>query len=286
MLKSEILITECPRDAMQGIGDFIPTELKVRYLNALLAVGFDRLDFGSFVSTKAIPQMADTAEVVDKLEIPESGADLSCIVVNERGAQKACTYSPIRYLGYPFSISETFQLRNTRKTIPESVDILDSIKNLCAKHDKSLLVYLSMAFGNPYEDEWNVEILGEWAEEMVKKGVRDIALADTVGTADPSLIASVFSHLINAYPDIQWSAHLHAHPRDRQKLIKAAYESGCRRFESAVSGFGGCPFAKDELVGNLSTESVLSFASQKNIDLGLDQEAFKKAVDISKLVFS
>ena len=286
MNSTKIFITECPRDAMQGIQNFIPTELKVKYLEALIAVGYDRLDFGSFVSPKAIPQMADTREVVKRLRTEDSATDLSCIVVNERGAQTACSFPKIAFLGYPFSISETFQLRNTRKTIPESVEILDSIQNLCTKHNKSLLVYLSMAFGNPYGDEWNIEILSDWAGRMVRKGVRDIALADTVGNADPTLVEFVFTHLINAFPDIRWSAHFHAHPKDRQALIEAAYHSGCRRFESAISGFGGCPLAKDELVGNLSTESIFAFATQMNIDLRLDKEAFRKAVDISKLVFS
>ncbi|MEM6632326.1 MAG: hydroxymethylglutaryl-CoA lyase [Bacteroidota bacterium] len=286
MIHRKIHITECPRDAMQGIKEFIPTDLKVSYLNALLKVGYDRLDFGSFVSSKAIPQMVDTPAIVERLEVEETGTDLSCIVVNERGATTACSYSQIQFLGYPFSISETFQIRNTRKTIQESVRILDSIQNLCVKHNKSLLVYLSMAFGNPYEDEWSIELLSDWAEQMSNMGVSDIALADTVGRANAEQVQSVFSPLLTAYPRIQWSAHLHAHPKDRMKLIDAAYQSGCRRFESAISGFGGCPFAKDELVGNLATESVLEYASQKNLKLGLDQQAFRKAVDISRLVFS
>ena len=286
MSLDKLKLIECPRDAMQGLPDFIPTALKVRYLNALLKVGFDILDFGSFVSPKAVPQMADTAELVDQLDLSHGPTELLSIVANERGARAACRFPQIQFLGYPFSISETFQLRNTRKTISESIEIVDKIQELAIKHNKKLLVYLSMAFGNPYNDPWEIDILLSWAEKMIEKEVTYISLADTIGRSDPDLAQELFAELVPAFPQIQWSAHFHAHPINRKKMITAAYAGGCRRFESALRGFGGCPFAKDELVGNISTESILTFCKERQIALNIDQEALREAVDISQLVFS
>ncbi len=286
MSLEKLKLIECPRDAMQGIPEFIPTSLKVRYLNALLRVGFDILDFGSFVSPKAVPQMADTAELVDQLALSHGPTELLAIVANERGAKDACQFPQIQFLGYPFSISETFQLRNTRKTITESIEIVDKIQELALKHNKKLLVYLSMAFGNPYDDPWEIEILLSWAEKMIGKGIAYISLADTIGRSDPDLAQELFSELVPGFPQIQWSAHFHAHPINRKKMLTAAYAGGCRRFESAIRGFGGCPFAKDELVGNISTESLLDFCKERQIAMNIDQEALREAVDISQLVFS
>ena len=282
----ELFLIECPRDAMQGIPQQIPTDLKVRYLNALLQVGFDVLDFGSFVSPKAVPQMADTAQVLERLALSDTQTELLAIVANERGAQDACLFPQIQYLGYPFSISETFQVRNTRKTIEESIEIVDRIQELSQKHGKKLLIYLSMAFGNPYGDPWDVGILLTWVERMVARGIQFVSLADTIGRSDPEVAREAFSLVIPQFPEVGWSAHFHALPQHRRSMIAAAYEGGCRRIESAIRGFGGCPFAKDELVGNISTESVLTYCKEENIALRIDEEAFEKAVDISQLVFS
>ena len=280
-----IKIIECPRDAMQGIEHPIPTDLKIRYLNQLLAVGFDTLDFGSFVSPKAVPQMADTAEVLAGLDLEHTSTRLLAIVANLRGAEEACKHSEIHYLGYPFSISETFQIRNTRKTIVQSLNLVKEIQELCKLHDKELVVYLSMAFGNPYEDEWSTEILASWAGKMVDLGITTLSLADTVGSASPSQITPLFKQLIIRYPDCEWGAHFHATPQSRIAKIRAAYEGGCRRFDSALMGYGGCPFAKDELVGNISTESLLAFCEQEDLPTGLDSEEFARAAQIAVEVF-
>ena len=282
----ELSLIECPRDAMQGITRQIPTDLKVRYLNSLLKVGFDVLDFGSFVSPKAVPQMADTAQVLEQLDLSATQTELLAIVANERGARDACQFPSIQYLGYPFSISETFQVRNTRKTIAESLEIVERIQDLSQKHEKKLLIYLSMAFGNPYGDPWELDILLTWAERMVARGIQYISLADTIGRSDPEIAREVFSFVIPQFSEVRWSAHFHALPQHRRRMIAAAYMGGCRRIESAIRGFGGCPFAKDELVGNISTESVLAFCKEEKILLTINEEALKEAVDISQLVFS
>ncbi len=270
---------------MQGIGDWIPTELKTRYLQALLAVGFDRLDFGSFVSPKAVPQLKDTAEVLAGLDTSQSATELLAIVVNLRGAQDASRFKEIAYLGYPFSISETFEQRNTRKSIAQSVEVVKQIQELCVREDKELLLYLSMAFGNPYGDPWNVEIVEEWAEKMSALGIKRLSLADTAGSADPESIQYLYSNLIPRFPELEWGAHFHSHPNKRQEKLQAAWDHGCRRFDSAMMGFGGCPFAHDDLVGNIATESVLSFCEAQAIELNLDMEAFSHAQSIAREVF-
>lgn len=280
-----IHITECPRDAMQGIEEMIPTATKVSYLNALLQVGFDRLDFGSFVSPKAVPQLADTAEVLAGLELAETETDLLAIVANMRGAHDALSHPEIAFLGYPFSISETFQLRNTRKTIAQSLSLLEEMQTACVAKDRTLLVYLSMGFGNPYGDPWSPEIAAEWTEKLVQLGIRHIALADTVGSADPATIKPLFETLLAAYPHTEFGAHFHAAPQHRAAKIQAAWEAGCRRFDVAMKGFGGCPFAEDELVGNIATESLLAWAADQGIETALRPAAMQVAMNTANRVF-
>jgi len=279
-------IIECPRDAMQGIKEHIPTPLKAAYLNALLGVGFDTLDFGSFVSPRAIPQMADTREVLSMLDLSETKSKLLAIVANVRGARDACQFPEIRYLGYPFSISETFQLRNTRKTIAQSLEIVKEIQDMCVSHDKELVVYLSMAFGNPYADEWSAEIVEKWAEVMAELGVGVLSLADTVGTADASSIEYLFSRLIPRFPKVEIGAHFHSNPTSRKEKLAAAYAHGCRRFDTALNGFGGCPFAKDELVGNIATESLIAFCTESQIPLSIKTSELAAAMALANEVFA
>ncbi|WNJ16292.1 hydroxymethylglutaryl-CoA lyase [Pontibacter sp. G13] len=286
MRPSHIQIVECPRDAMQGITPFIPTQLKAQYLNQLLKVGFHTLDFGSFVSPKAIPQLADTAEVLDLLDTDASDTQLLAIVANKRGAETAVQYPQIKYLGYPFSISETFQQRNTKKSIAESLDLVKAMQALCLANGKELVVYISMAFGNPYGDPWSPEIAERWVDEMVKIGVQTIAMADTIGVADPSVISPLFETLIPRFPNAEIGAHFHSHPDTRQEKLEAAWEAGCRRFDVAMKGFGGCPFAEDELVGNISTESLLEFCAHHTLDPRLNNSALQAAMELSQQVFA
>jgi hydroxymethylglutaryl-CoA lyase len=252
-MKTPVKVIECPRDAMQGIKDFIPTEQKVQYIQSLLRVGFDTIDFGSFVSPKAIPQMVDTREVLAQLDLSKTTSKLLAIIANVRGAEDACKHPEIDYLGYPFSISENFQMRNTHKTIAQSVVALQEILNIANKHNKEVVVYISMGFGNPYGDPWNVDIVGEWTERLAKMGVKILSLSDTVGTSNPENINYLFSHLIPEYSNIEFGAHLHTTPNTWFEKIDAAYKSGCRRFDGAIQGFGGCPMAKDDLTGNMPT---------------------------------
>ena len=274
-------IIECPRDAMQGIKDFIPTAQKVAYLNSLLKVGFDTLDFGSFVSPKAIPQMRDTANVLSQLD--DSNTRLLAIVANQRGADEACSFDRIDYLGYPFSVSENFQKRNTNKSIDQSLSLVEQLQNTCIKHHKSLVVYMSMAFGNPYGEHWHEDIVAKWGEKLSDLGVKIIALSDTTGVSNPNNIKPLFSLLIKEYPQIEWGAHLHTHLESWREKVEAAYNSGCRRFDGAIKGYGGCPMAKDELVGNMPTEKLLSFTQEKKIESGINtlafESAYNKAID-------
>ncbi|WP_452229318.1 hydroxymethylglutaryl-CoA lyase [Lacinutrix sp. MEBiC02404] len=263
MENKHVKVIECPRDAMQGIKEFIPTALKVQYIQSILRVGFDTVDFGSFVSPKAIPQMVDTAEVLAQLDLSKTTSKLLSIVANLRGAEAACEHPEIDYLGYPFSISENFQMRNTHKTIAQSVLILQDILDVAHKHNKQVVVYISMGFGNPYGDPWNVEIVGEWTERLSKMGVKILSLSDTVGTSNPENINYLFSNLIPKYPEIEFGAHLHTTPSSWHEKVDAAYKAGCRRFDGAIQGFGGCPMAKDELTGNMPTEKVLSYLTTK-----------------------
>ncbi|MDA8595437.1 hydroxymethylglutaryl-CoA lyase [Flavobacteriaceae bacterium] len=282
---NQIKLIECPRDAMQGIKEFIPTEIKAEYINSLLKVGFDTIDFGSFVSPKAIPQMRDTAEVLDLLKLDQSSSKLLAIVANERGAQDALCFEEIDYLGFPFSISEIFQMRNTHKTIEESVRILDKLIELCVKNNKELVTYLSMGFGNPYGDPWNVEIVGKWTERLSNMGVHIISLSDTIGSSTPEVIAYLFKGLISAYPNIEFGAHLHTNPSKWYEKVDAAYQAGCHRFDGAIRGFGGCPMAKDELTGNMPMEQVVGYFRGKGVDLGLNIKQFDSAYNEALKVF-
>lgn len=283
-MSSKAYITECPRDAMQGIHDWIPTETKVSYLNSLLKCGFDTLDFGSFVSPKAIPQMKDTAEVLEQLTLTDT--KMLAIVANERGAEDAIQHEPIKYLGYPFSISETFQQRNTNATIEESLKRVEGIQNLCVKTNKTLLLYLSMGFGNPYGDKWNEDLVTEWSQRLFNLfGVKQLALSDTIGSATPELVKKVFSTVVPELPNVIIGAHLHTIPEGAKALTAAAYEGGCRHFDGAIKGFGGCPMAKDDLTGNMPTERMLEWFKENNIETGIDTELFTAAFNQSSSVF-
>jgi hydroxymethylglutaryl-CoA lyase len=281
----KIKLVECPRDAMQGWANFIPTEKKIVYLNQLLKVGFDTLDFGSFVSPKAIPQMADTALVYDALDLDNTDTKLLAIIANVRGAETAVSFEKIKYLGFPFSISETFQQRNTNSSIAEAFKTVEVIQNLCQKSDKQLVVYFSMGFGNPYNDPYNVEIVSEWAERMSGLGIKIIALSDTVGVADSQTITELFTDLIPQYPTIEFGAHFHATQDNWQMKIQTAFEAGCRRFDGAIGGFGGCPMAEDELVGNINTQNMIQYFDNQGVDLQLNKMAFQKSVEISRNIF-
>lgn len=278
-------LIECPRDAMQGIKPFIPTDLKVTYINKLLKVGFDTIDFGSFVSPKAIPQMRDTANVLAQLDLVNTKSKLLAIVANTRGAVDAVEFEEIDYLGYPFSISETFQLRNTNATIEDSVERVRKIQNLCVKHNKEMVVYISMGFGNPYDDEWNVEIVGKWVEKLANMGIRILSLSDTIGVSNPENIRYLFSNLIPEYPTIEFGAHLHTTPTTWEEKVNAAYESGCKRFDSALKGYGGCPMAKDKLTGNMATENLLYYLDQKQVNHGLSYDYFHQSMELALDVF-
>lgn len=278
-------IIECPRDAMQGIKDFIPTNKKSRYIQSLLDVGYDTIDFGSFVSPKAIPQMRDTAVVLDQLDLSQTNTKLLAIVANMRGVNDAVQFEQIDYLGYPFSLSEIFQMRNTSKTIGQSCDLLKNIMETALRYNKQVNVYFSMGFGNPYGDPWNEEIVEQWVERVKTMGVRIISLSDTIGAAHPESIRRLFTYLIPKHPDIEFGAHLHTHPKTWYDKVDAAYAGGCRRFDSAIKGFGGCPMAKDELVGNLPTEKLLSYFTQNQIAQPLNTLAFENAYNEAQRVF-
>ena len=286
MSDSKIKIVECPRDAMQGIKDFIPTNEKVRYLQSLLGCGFDTLDFGSFVSPKAIPQMVDTAEVLSNLDLSKTKTKLLAIVANVRGAEDAVLHPEIEYLGFPFSISENFQMRNTHKTISQSIETLQEIFNLADAANKEVVTYISMGFGNPYGDPWNVEIVGEWTERLAKMGAKILSLSDTVGTSDPDTISYLFSNLIPKYPTIEFGAHLHTTPTKWHEKIEAAHVAGCKRFDGAIQGFGGCPMAKDELTGNMPTEKMLSYFTSEKIETGVNWMAFEASYNKALELFT
>jgi len=282
---NKVKIIECPRDAMQGIKLFIPTQVKADYINLLLKVGFDTIDFGSFVSPKAIPQMRDTAEVLSKLNLNASQSKLLAIVANIRGANDASQFEEIDYLGYPFSISENFQMRNTSKTIAQSIVILDEILAIAMKTNKEVVAYLSMGFGNPYGDPWNVDIVANWTEKLAKMGVKILSLSDTIGSSTPDIIEYLFSNLIPLYPQIEFGAHLHTTPTAWYEKVNAAFNAGCVRFDGAVKGYGGCPMAKDDLTGNMPTEKLLEYFTEKRIDLKLDQNTFENAYKQAANVF-
>lgn len=279
-------IIECPRDAMQGLHEFIPTDEKTVYINDLLKVGFDTIDFGSFVSPKAIPQMRDTADVLNGLELSSSKSKLLAIVANTRGAEDAVKFEEIMYLGFPFSISETFQQRNTNKSITEALNTLDEIQSLCVKNDKQLVSYISMGFGNPYNDPYSADIVAKFTTILAAMDIKIISLADTIGVSDKENISYLYSNLIKEYPKIEFGAHLHSNPNTSVDKLRAAYEAGCRRFDGALNGYGGCPMAKDELVGNIATEVMISYFETENLDLGINSEALAQALRSASALFA
>ena len=286
-MMQRIKIIECPRDAMQGIkSHFIPTEKKALYINSLLKVGFDTIDFGSFVSPKAIPQMRDTAAVLAQLDLSKTTSKLLAIVANTRGANDASQFEEIDYLGFPFSISENFQMRNTHKTIDESIVTLSNILDIADKTNKQVVAYLSMGFGNPYGDPWNVDIVGDWTERLSKMGVKILSLSDTIGSSTPEVITYLFSNLIPKYPEIEFGAHLHTTPDKWHEKVKAAHEAGCLRFDGAIKGYGGCPMAKDELTGNMPTEKMISYFTEQKADMGIKPMSFESAYNKALEVFN
>jgi hydroxymethylglutaryl-CoA lyase len=285
MSVTPLQLVECPRDAMQGIKEFIPTEKKIAYINALLKVGFNTIDFGSFVSPKAIPQMRDTAEVLKGIQLSGSSSKLLAIIANLRGAEDAVAFDEITYLGFPFSVSETFQQRNANSSIEESLRRVEEIQALCLKHKKQLVVYLSMAFGNPYGDTWNADIVIRWSRQLAGMGINILALSDTIGVSNPQNIQALFSAIVPELKGVSVGAHLHTTPETWEEKIKAAYDHGCRRFDSAVKGFGGCPMAKDDLTGNMPTEKMLGFFQKNNISTGVDEKAFERAMQLALTTF-
>jgi hydroxymethylglutaryl-CoA lyase len=285
MTASKIKITECPRDAMQGLHDFIPTELKAAYINLLLQVGFDTIDFGSFVSAKAIPQMQDTAAVLKNLDLSNTKSKLLAIIANYRGAEDAVQHEEITYLGFPFSISETFQRRNANSGIDEAFETIKRIKELSTNHNKELLVYLSMGFGNPYGDEWNVELVKHWTTELVKEGINHIALADTIGIATAKQIEEIYPLLTKEFINSNFGIHLHATPDAWYDKVEAAYNSGCTHFDTALKGFGGCPMAADDLTGNIATENLIGYLQSQNEPIGLNMDKYREAMEYSVRIF-
>lgn len=279
----KVKLIECPRDAMQGLDTFIPTEMKIRYLNALLQVGFDTLDCGSFVSAKAIPQMADTANVISGLNMTDTR--LSVIVANERGAREACNFDQITYLGFPFSISETFQKRNTNMEIRDALVTVENIHNLCNQHGKKFIAYISMGFGNPYNEPWSAKIASDWIGRLMQIGVSYYSLSDTVGVSNPKVIRELIGHLTKTYAGIQFGCHFHTRPDNWREKIETALEAGCRRFDGALKGFGGCPMANDSLVGNMPTENMAAYFDEKGLETGLDSEKLMEAMMLANEVF-
>lgn len=285
-MKKELKIIECPRDAMQGMIEFIPTEQKVRYINHLLQCGFDTIDFGSFVSPKAIPQMRDTADVLSKLDLSNSKSKLLAIIANERGAEEACSFEEINYLGYPFSVSDEFQRRNTNSTIEETLKRVEYIQNKSVLSGKKLVIYLSMGFGNPYGEHWSPDLVLKWTERLVDLfGIEIIAISDTIGSAKKEDITFLFNTLIPELPKIEFGAHMHVRPDNAREIIDIAYTAGCRRFDSAIRGFGGCPMAKDDLTGNMPTEIMLDYFTINNINTSIDFSEFERALQVSTTIF-
>ena len=281
-----VKIIECPRDAMQGVRDWIPTKEKAQFIQSLLDCGFDTIDFGSFVSPKAIPQMKDTSELLSLLDLSSTESQLLAIVANIRGAKDAAMYDQIDYLGYPFSISENFQMRNTHKTIAQSIETLKEILNLADSKNKKVVAYLSMGFGNPYGDPWNINIVGEWTEKLSNMGVKTLSLSDTVGSSTPEIITYLFSELITKYPSIEFGAHLHTTTTKWKEKVSAAYLAGCRRFDGAIQGFGGCPMAKDDLTGNMPTEKMLSYFAAEKVITNINSMSFENAYNEASKIFN
>jgi hydroxymethylglutaryl-CoA lyase len=279
-------LIECPRDAMQGIKQFIPTTQKIEYINSLLKVGFDTVDFGSFVNPKAIPQMADTIEVLKGLDLSQTKSKLLSIVANKRGAESAASFEEISFLGYPFSVSETFQMRNTNATIEESFVRLSEIQQICVKSNKKLVVYLSMGFGNPYGDDWSPELVAKWCERLFTElDIRIMALSDTIGVSTDQTIRELMKAVLPSLPEVEFGAHLHTTPDTFAEKVKATVESGCYRLDGAIKGFGGCPMAKDDLTGNMPTERMVDWLEKNGYPTGLDLNAFDTSVQLSARVF-
>ena len=279
-------LIECPRDAMQGFSSFIPTKIKIKYINELLKVGFDTIDVGSFVSKRQIPQLADTKEVLQSINLNDTKSKLLVIIGNLRGAEEAAGFDAVTYIGFPFSISETFQKKNINSSINDSLVILDKIQNLCLKKNKKLVTYFSMAFGNPYGDEWSTYIVAHWAEKLLKDfGINILSLSDTIGSSDPSSISWLFSKLIREFPEVEFGAHLHSNSKDVKEKINAAYLAGCRRFDGALMGIGGCPMAKDQLIGNMPTEKIIDVLSNSGERLEINHDVLKTSLDMAKNIF-
>jgi hydroxymethylglutaryl-CoA lyase len=286
MQTDTIKLVECPRDAMQGWKTNIPTATKVSYLNSLLRVGFDTIDFGSFVSPKAIPQMADTAEVLKQLRMEDVSTKLLAIIANTRGAEEASVHDEIRYLGFPFSISETFQQRNTNSSMAQSLERVEEIQNICVKTGKELVIYISMGFGNPYGDLYSEELVFEWVNKMVALDIGVISLADTVGLATPEQVFDVTAYLVESLPGINIGVHLHSSPADQDRKLDAAFRAGCRRFDGALLGIGGCPMADDELVGNMNTASMISYLENRGMNTGIDKDALADSLAMAAKIFN
>ena len=279
-------IIECPRDAMQGFSKFISTDKKINYINELLKVGFDTIDLGSFVSKEKIPQLADTSKVIKSINMNNTTTKLLVIVGNERGANEAVNFDEISYLGFPFSISETFQKRNINSSVKDSLKRLENIQNLCVKSNKKLVTYLSMAFGNPYGDEWSIYIVAHWAEKLLKEfGINILSLSDTIGTSNPKVINWLFTKLINEFPDVEFGAHLHSSASNFKEKIQAAYDAGCRRFDGSILGIGGCPLADDNLVGNIPTEKMIEIFENKSENLSINKQALNNSLKIATKIF-
>jgi len=284
-MKNKLHLVECPRDAMQGWKIFIPTSKKIEYINALLKVGFDTIDFGSFVSPKAISQMADTKDVIGQLSLVDSSSKLLAIVANVRGAEEAVVFDEITYLGFPFSISETFQQRNTNSSIEESLDRVEEIQALCIKNNKQLVIYISMGFGNPYGNVYNEEIVMQWVDKITAMEIKIISIADTVGIATPAQVSSVLNKLIPQYPGIEIGVHLHSTATNWQQKIDAALQAGCKRFDGALKGIGGCPMANDDLVGNINSEFMIPYFEEKGLLPDINTEALQQALIIAGEIF-
>ncbi|MDG1237382.1 MAG: hydroxymethylglutaryl-CoA lyase [Flavobacteriales bacterium] len=279
-------LIECPRDAMQGFSSFIPTKIKIKYINELLKVGFDTIDVGSFVSKRQIPQLADTKEVLQSINLKDTKSKLLVITGNLRGAEEAAGFDEVTYIGFPFSISESFQKKNINSSINDSLVILDKIQNLCVKKNKKLVTYFSMAFGNPYGDEWSTYIVAHWVEKLLKDfGINILSLSDTIGSSDPSSISWLFSKLIREFPEVEFGAHLHSNSKDVKEKINAAYLAGCRRFDGALMGIGGCPMAKDQLIGNMPTEKIIDVLSNSGERLEINHDVLKTSLDMAKNIF-
>ena len=278
-------IIECPRDAMQSIKEFIPTDKKIKYVQSLLEVGFDTVDVGSFVSKKVIPQLADTGELINSLDFEDKNTKMLVIVANIKGAEIATNFKQISYVGFPFSISENFQMRNTNKTIEESFINLVHINDIVLASKKKLVVYLSMCFGNPYGEVWSLNILDYWISKLIDLGIKLISLSDTIGSATPEMIKQVYEYFSMKYPNVEFGLHLHSHPQFWREKVETSIDSGCLRIDGAIQGFGGCPMASDNMIGNMPTEKIITFCEEKGIESGINPLKFEVAYNYASDIF-